>query len=74
MVVHKAYLILFLDKSIYDSIELPKGYVPCYGDDPHYYYDLIVGNEDLNYWNHFKSNNIDEILEKIKSLGDRKKR
>jgi hypothetical protein len=72
MVVHKAYLILFLDKSIYDKIELPKGYVPCYGDEPHYYYDLIVGNEDLDYPNYFKSNNIDEILERVKSLGKKR--
>lgn len=68
MVVKKAYLILFLDKQIYDNIELPRGYIPCYGDKQHHCYDLIVGNENLNHPRYFKSNNISEILEKIKTL------
>lgn len=68
MVVHKAYLILFLDLETYKSIQLPQGYVPCYGDSNVWSYDLVVGSEDLNYPNYFKSNDILEILEKVKSL------
>ena len=68
MVVKKTYLILFLDKDIYDKIELPKGMVPCFGDTNYYCYDLVVGIEDLDYPNYFKSGDIEEILNKLKSL------
>ena len=68
MVVKKVFLILFLDKHIYDDIELPKCYIPCFGDTQTSSYDLVVGSEDLDIPKYFKSDNINEILDKLKNI------